>query len=137
MAYETTTGRTSANPAYTNDAAHVMLPQNSYGTVSVGEVVGTDTEASTTINFSNGLAGVTVTNNCKLTGAVTEADTMFVYVAFNNHAMSDATLAGYRYVIGPNMSFQISFSGTPKPTQMVIRVDAAECTAFYTAAEAV
>ena len=127
----------SASVVGTNGHIPVLLPQNSYGTVSVGEVAGTDTLASTTINFSHGLAGVTVANCCALTGAVTETDVMFVYVAFNNHAMNDVTLAGSRYVVGPNMSVQISFAGTPKPTQMVIRLEATECTAFYTAAEVI
>jgi len=115
--------------------AYVALPNNSYGVVSVGELVGTDTEASTEYSFPNGLNGVTITNNCTLLGNLTEADNIFVYAAFNNHLMNDAAVAGLRYLIGPNSSMAFSFFDTPKPTKMTLRIDATQCTAFYAAAE--
>ena len=120
----------------TDGASSVSLPADSYGTLSVGELTGTDTEASTIYSFPNGLAGVSVTNNCPAVYNTTEADGVFIYVGFNNTAFNDAAVPGLRYVVGPGDTLSMAFKNTPLPTQMTLRVDATQVTAFYSAVEA-
>ncbi len=120
------------------DALHVALPQNAFGMMSSGEIIGDDTATDTVINFAGGLAGVTVENINSLINNAAPADSTeaLIYVAFNNSIFNDTGVAGLRHIIGPNQNKSFTFPGTPKPTQITISVKAVEVTAAYTAAEA-
>jgi hypothetical protein len=120
----------------TSGASKVSLPSDSYGTLSVGELSGTDTEASTIYSFPNGLSGVSVTNNCPAVYNTAEADGVMVYIGFNNTAFNDAAVPGLRYMVGPGDTISLAFTNTPLPSKMTLRVDATQVTAFFSAVEA-
>ena len=66
MAYETTTGRTTANPAYTNDAAHVSsigLPATNYTSENI-----TLTQAGTGHAIATGARHLSITLKAALAG---------------------------------------------------------------------
>lgn len=113
----------------------VASPENIFGDVTMGEVVGTGSAATTTISFPNGLLGVTITACGTVTPTAGNQQTF--YVAFNNTAFNDPTLAGLRYMLTAGMEKAFVFSNTPRPTEMYIRTSApAGFTAHWAGAQA-
>ena len=97
--------------------AKVSLPQNSSGTLTIGEVDGATTDMATghTINVATGIKGITVGGI-----AVGSSNIKYYGVAFNNSAFNDPLVAGLRNVVPLGESFTISFNQTPLPTQVEI-----------------
>ena len=119
----------------TNGAAHVTLPQNSSGTLTVGELDATAANPTTsTVNFANGLNGVVI--DYMATDAA--ATDVLLYVAFGQTAFNDVTTEGQRFVIPVGDSRTFSFEGsTPLPNSMTLSIvgTGTDSKVFYSAAQ--
>ena len=113
----------------TSGAAHVALPENTFGMVTVAEFDNSTAglAAGVATPFANGVKGITIkaVPIARPWWLITTADATgqtvtHMRVAFNNTAFNDIAVAGLRHIIPMGEERTFSFSGSPLPTQVTI-----------------
>jgi len=130
----------------TDGSAHVALPQDSFGTISVNQLISSALgDATLTVAFPNGLNGVVIeylaANITGLPAGSGNGGSMEMYATFTNSIFTDAADATKRVTIPLGKAKSIPFSATPLPTSMTLTIPGDGVTdpatkTIYTAAEA-